>query len=154
MVPTSIDFEDVSLIEVPVRLGGESFTLREADGEATIRYRNAISNSIRVVDEKPTGVSNIADAEFLLLSLCLFKDVGKNVLVAPSYLKRLKGSVLRKLIEAVKEISGLGERKGDEEDVLKNGRPGTPAGSSSPSGSESPSESASRGSPTASTNST
>lgn len=120
----SMTFDDVTPMEVPVRIGDRQYILREADEGAACAYRNAIINSARTNDQgKVIGHDGLADVEPLLVSLCLYRANGEGKMAltkegAPdrSYLlgmagvKALPSRVVKPLFERAKQISGLDDR--------------------------------------------
>jgi hypothetical protein len=72
MTALELDFADLAPIEVPVKVNGvPKYVLVEASGAAAVAYRNMVSKAAKMVDGKVTGLDGIADAEPLLVSLCL-----------------------------------------------------------------------------------
>lgn len=120
-LPTSkslddLDFSDITPIELPVRINGKSYTLREATGDAACKYRNEMLKCTTLgPDGKPSTIRNMADVEPLLISLCLFDD--KNRMVHHSIIRSWPNRVQNKLYETAKRISELDEST--EEDLLK-----------------------------------
>lgn len=119
-----IVFDDITPIEVPVSIGGESYVLREASGEASCRYNNARSNCTKFVSGEFAGVSGpIADAEPRLVADCLFKISrtadGKAIYskVEEKTVRSWPARVQRALFQRAKEISRLDET--DEETAEK-----------------------------------
>jgi hypothetical protein len=67
-----LSFDDLTLREVPVQLGGRAYVLREATVEAACRYRNAVLRAGKLgPDGKVAYYDGLADVEPLLVSLCL-----------------------------------------------------------------------------------
>lgn len=103
--------------EVPVTLGKDKYILREAMGDAAVQYTNACIGSQRMDEEGNKRIVGIADAEPLLVSLCLFrldtqgnveKDrAGRDKHVELSLVRSWPAKVQRKLYETAKEISCL-----------------------------------------------
>ena len=68
-----MDLGDLAPVEVPVRIGGKDFVLVEASADAVKRFRaKAMQGVQRGEDGKITGLGGSAEAEPLLVSLCLF----------------------------------------------------------------------------------
>lgn len=67
---------DLEPKEIPVTLsskrGKKSYVLREPSTHAATRYRNATLSAAKMEDGKINGMDGLADAEPLLVSLCLF----------------------------------------------------------------------------------
>lgn len=113
----SLYFDDITSVEVPVSIGGKKYVLREADGDAACKYRNALLRSTKLgPDGRPSSIDGMADAEPLLVSLCLFEvydDKGqeKRRLVLPSTIRSWPARVLKALFKKVRDISDLEERE-------------------------------------------
>jgi hypothetical protein len=118
MAVQGINFDDLSLIEVPVSIEGKKYTLREASGGAAIQYRNAMLASTKLgPGGTVTSVSGMANIEPLLVSLCLFDEKGKRV--SEATIKNWPSRVLKTLFDRAKEISELDEDGGDLESLNK-----------------------------------
>ena len=101
------DFDSLEVIEIPVKMGGETYTLREASGDAAFKYRNMAMKCTKLgPDGKPSAVENIADIEPFLLSQCLFDS--KNKLVPIAKIRTWGNRTCQKLYAKVLEISELG----------------------------------------------
>jgi hypothetical protein len=145
-----LDFNDLSVIEVPVKVAGRNYVLREATEEAACRWRNHMLRATRIgQDGRPTGIGDLADSEPLLVSLCLFEAKEDGTAGAPVKLAAVKGwpsRVVGRLFAKAKQISELEEKEDRaaleqrlrditdklaalEEDPSKNGRDTTPASS-------------------------
>lgn len=113
-----ISFDDLTPIEIPVKLAGVSYTLREASAGAASKWRNFLLRSTKLSKEgKPVSIEGLADSEILLVSLCLFRaDTGKPV--STSTVATWPSKIVKVLFEKSKQISGLDE-KPDEEDEDK-----------------------------------
>ena len=146
-----LDF-DLTIKEVPVKMrekdkdGKEvvrEYVLREANGEASARYRSAQAACTDLKDGQPVKIHGIGGLEPLLVSLCLFevdkdKDgVIKGLKPVPeqrirSWPQRVQATLYRKAIE----ISELGDKDGDAEkkdkEQLGNERGSSTDGSDSP----------------------
>lgn len=71
----NLDFDSLSIIELPVRIDGEDYMLRELDGKGSVRHKNA-QMACTIIDPKtgkPAGLKNIGSLEPLLIHLCLFE---------------------------------------------------------------------------------
>jgi len=109
-----LDFSDLELQEVPIIFAGKNYTLREASGEAAVRYRNALTDSADIGEGgKVTRLKNIASVEPLLVSLCLFTESGKR-LSAQGVAQLFPARVLKKIFDTAMKISGLKEAEGKE----------------------------------------
>jgi len=122
-----LEFDSVLLITVPVTIAGQAYELREASGDASAKYRNAmLACSTLGPDGKPTKMEGLADVDFYLLSLCLFNMATGN-LVPECEIRSWPNRVCEVLIEELKEISGMSEQV--VEDSTKNSPDATTVGS-------------------------
>lgn len=118
-----LDFNDLTPIIIPVKMGGKNFHLVEASTDADCKYRNKQMQSAKLDKEgRPISVDNFADADPYLLSMCLFEVVGEEDNGDPKYRKvdekavrRWQASVVKKLVEKLKEISGMDKDDEPEE---------------------------------------
>lgn len=117
-----IVFDDLTLHEEKVMLGKDEYVLREASGEAATIYRNAMLKATKLGENgKPESLDGFADAEPLLVSLCLFKREGVGFgSVSVNVVKSWPSRVQKKLFERAKEISDLDET--DDIDKLREQR--------------------------------
>jgi hypothetical protein len=115
---TELNFDDITPQSIPVRIGGKSYVLKEATGEAACRYKNEIMRCGRLgADGKPNQVIGLADTEAFLVSLCLFEvdGEGKEKHVPVSLIKSWKSSVLDKLYKTCREMSGMDNDEKEDE---------------------------------------
>jgi hypothetical protein len=111
-------FDDLAPAEVPVRIGGERFVLREASGDAAAKYNNARMRAHKLQDGALVGLDGVGDLEPLLVSLCLYKadkdgglpltkagDADPRFLVPQEQIRRWKGNVQHALFDKAKELS-------------------------------------------------
>jgi hypothetical protein len=156
---SSLEWDDLEPIQVPVRVGQKRYVLREASEAAAATYRNAGLRSARMNDGKVVGIEGAADVQALLVSLCLFHFVaGKDgqqlpIPVSLEAVRSWPARVVLKLFERAKQISDLDETETREvlekrlaetqeklaalghvngEGAAKNLLPATPATSDSP----------------------
>ncbi len=111
-----VEFEEVDVV-IP---GGQNCVLRQASGEAAIKYRKQIMGGMRMEDGKVGGdVNSMASGEPLLVALCLFdKETGKNIQLA--VVESWPYPVMKKLYDKAMEISDLNpEDTKDAGDWLK-----------------------------------
>lgn len=136
------DFDDLAPWSRPFTYDGKPYLAREASADAARQFDNAKYRAGRWTDDGKTRVvEGLADAELVLLSLCVFevyehpKEGTKERPVAQVQLKTWPARVTRKLFEAIKEASQLDPPvKKDEEGSRKNGQPSsTSGGDTSPS---------------------
>lgn len=106
----AIIFEDLTQVEVPVTLGNVKYILREATGEAAVKYQNAVTKCSRFTDGEFSGIQgDLADTQPLLVSLCLFEaETGKPVSLAK--VKSWPYRVQKDLYTRAKLISDLDEK--------------------------------------------
>lgn len=128
---SEFDFSDLSVIEIPVSIDGKQYFLREADGEAEAKFRNALMEGVEIGPEgKPVRVRGSADAEPLLVHLCLWdKAYPEGRRVPLDRVKAWPSRVVRKLFNKAKEISEI-QTTSDKEDPSGNEPSGTTGGSS------------------------
>lgn len=116
-VSAEFDFDILEAVEIPVKVNGEIYTLREASGDAAFKFRNAAMKCTKLgPDGKPSSVENIADIEPLLISMCLFDSKDKPVPVAK--IRSWKSRICKKLYQQILEISELEETE-DEASLEK-----------------------------------
>lgn len=123
---TEFDFDNLVSAEIPVKVAGSSYTLKEASGKAAGTYRNACMAAITIGPTgKATAMKNLADVEPLLVSLCLFDENGRNVPL--STITAWPARIQKALFNKAKEISEL-EEVSDEKKLLEKALalPGAP----------------------------
>lgn len=104
--------EELNPREIPVSIGKEKYTLREASGEAAIRYRNACLACTTLGESgSPQTIRNLANVEPLLVHLCLWeKDAQGNERNVPeSKIRAMPNRIQKDLFQTAKEISHLVE---------------------------------------------
>ena len=112
----NFDGPDGSLetVEIPVKIDGKDYVLREADGAAATSYRNQLLASMKLgPDGKPSSIHGLASVEPMLVSRCLFDEKNKSV-----PLKVVEGwpsRVQKTLFAKAKEISMLQEEATDRD---------------------------------------
>jgi len=102
----------LELVEIPVKLNGADYVLREADEETAAMFNNARLAGIRLEDGKMAGLpSDIASLQSLLVSRCLFtvSPDGSKSRVDRGIVKGWPSRVVKPLFERAKEISDLDE---------------------------------------------
>jgi hypothetical protein len=119
-----LNFDDLAPVEVEVKVKGKKYILREATGHAAAQYRNAALKAAKMVDGKVVGMDGLADAEPLLVSLCLYEleDLGngKPPRERPVPVQVVRGwpaRLVTALFTKVRDISDLGE--GETAEVLE-----------------------------------
>lgn len=116
-ISTNFDFEDSPVIK-PRRFtyNDKEFEVREASCEAAENYRNSQLASITLgPNSKPQKIIGIASSESGLVNDCVFQitkdDQGNEVFsrLAKGYVKTWKNSVVKELLEWIKDVSNLNE---------------------------------------------
>lgn len=110
---------DLAVIEIPVKIGGKEFLLREASGEVHRNFTNARTNSLILGPNKSVvGYKNIADLDSFLVSLCLVELVrGEDDSVIherPTQLEQIRswpGRIGSDLYDKARKISKIDEDK-------------------------------------------
>lgn len=107
---------DLSFVEIPIDISGTKYTLREASSDIASKYRKFI------MDQKKSDgdgyKSGLADAEPLLVSMCLFDSEGKGVSV--DTIKKWPERIQKALFFKARDMSSLNETgKSDEDADLK-----------------------------------
>lgn len=112
---SQFDFDDLKVIEIPVKHEGKEYILREATAEASRQWRNAV---FRVSKRESSGEASVrdggADLETLLVHLCLWeqyehKGTIKERNVPLATIRSWRNRVVRPLFRTAAEISELGE---------------------------------------------
>lgn len=127
MSEESLEF-DLELKEIKVKIGAENYVLREATSEVAVKYRRFIISSRRT-DGKGYKV-DLAEAEPVLVSMCLFKEDGK--LAGEAFVKKLPERILKTLFIKARDMSKMNESgdKEEENEELKKLRKDSESGSS------------------------
>ena len=118
-IPTSINFDDLAPVQIPVTVKGVKYLLCEASGDAATKWRNANVAAARYDDGKMVGVDGIANSEPLLVSLCLcetnpdggvkYNKQGDPCFVPIRTIRAWPARIQRKLHDTIKQISDLDE---------------------------------------------
>lgn len=96
------------LKEVPVKLDGKSFTLRELGGEERDQYVDLINERLTISkDGEVESISQYAGIRSRLVSDSLFDSDGKNVSIEE--VGKYPSSVLQSLFEKAQELSAISE---------------------------------------------
>jgi len=110
-----LNFDSITLIEVPVTIAGKKYVLREADGNAAIAFRNAQLQYMHFSEDgKPQSMQGMAATETLLVSLCLVDEAGANV--PEQVIRKWPNRIQKTLYERAREISELDD---DTEEALE-----------------------------------
>jgi hypothetical protein len=125
METDELDF-DLTLREVPVKLGGRRYVLREATAAGACQYRNAVLRSTRLgPDGKPEYVDGLADAGPVLVAACLFELDGDGLRpVSLATVRAMPARVQELLFKRAQRLSEL-DQPTPETDAAKNGRSAT-----------------------------
>lgn len=131
----SFNVDDITLYEVHFNVGDKTYILREASGGAVIKYRNKLLQGAKIgPDGKPTAIGvEMADAEPLLVSLCVFETIedkdrlkvgdsdylphirldksGKPINVTMDVVTSWPHRLQRRLFDKIKEVSELDDRE-------------------------------------------
>lgn len=112
------DFSEDTFKEVPFKIGKETYTVREADGDASYKYRNKIIACTELgADGNAKSVKDIADVEPFLISMCLYDKDGK--LVPATVIRKFRAPVCKRLYELIKEISELDDGTANDVEGLE-----------------------------------
>lgn len=120
--PIVFSEEDIVPVEIPVTIGKEHFVLREASGDAAVKFQNARMNRLTIGENgKPSSFKNMGDLEPYLVSLCLFTAKRKepkldNILVPEVEIRSWKSHIQKKLFDTAKKISHID----DEVDTVES----------------------------------
>jgi hypothetical protein len=118
-----INFDDPTPASCDVTIGGVRYTLHEADGAASVEFRNAMLDATELgPDGKPQKLRGLASADPVLVSRCLRDDKGNPVSLQT--ILGWKASVYARLAAWVKDVSAL-----MAEGTPKNEEASTPDGS-------------------------
>ena len=104
-----------SRTEIPIKIDGETYTLKEADGQTARIYKNMLLQSAKTEKSGTRTFEGIADVEARLVSMCLFTETGSNV--SESKVLSWPHRVIKPIYEKAKEISCLDETEEDEEET-------------------------------------
>lgn len=116
-----VDFSDLTTIEITKKIGPHTYVIREASGDAACKYRNALMRSTKLgPDGKPSAYEGLADADPLLVSMCLFRLEGqkgneKYIPVSVGEVRAWPNKVQSYLVDKVRKISELGNEDNEEE---------------------------------------
>mgnify|MGYP001233653462 CR=1 FL=1 len=129
-----INFDDPTPASCDVTIGGQKYTLREADGTASVEYRNAMLDATELGEGgRPVRLHGFASADPALVSRCLRDPAGNLVPIA--VILSWKAEVYTRMADWVKDVSGM-----IVEARPKNGEKSTEGGSDSPVVLDSPSD--------------
>ncbi len=123
-------FDDLAPITVPVTIGTGTYLLKEATGDAACKFQNALLKATKLGPEgRPVSLEGLADAEPLLVSMCLFEvvkitnkagDVVTQERPVPLHVVRgWKNKVQKDLFNRIKVISDIGGEEETEAVLVK-----------------------------------
>jgi len=121
-----LQWDTVDLIELPVKIAGKEYVLKEASGDVAVTYRDALLACTTLGDNfKPSKIEGMASTEALLVSLCLFQVgvEGKQTPVSETVIRSWPNKIIKPLYNKAKEISELDEtEEGSDaaDDAAKN----------------------------------
>lgn len=111
-------YDDLETYVEEWRIKGESYLLYEASGEASTKHRNFVLSCRKYDGNGNLTVNNMAEAEPLLVSLCLKeKETGQAVHIAK--IKSWPERVQKDLFNRIKEISQLREAVPDADALIE-----------------------------------
>ncbi len=121
MNTSEMNFDDLTLIEVPVKIQGKKYVLREASGDAACKWRNMLLKSTKLgPDGRPTSIDGMADSDPYLVSLCLFEVTDKGDKAVPLHtIRAWPNRVQKDLCERAKAISCLEEQQDTKEALVE-----------------------------------
>lgn len=100
-------FDSLEPAVAPVKLAGKAYVMVEASEAAAAKYRNFAARQVKYTPEgKLAGVGDVADAQALLVSLCLFEAEGR-VPVPVQIVRGWPARVVGPLFEAAKRMGGI-----------------------------------------------
>jgi hypothetical protein len=112
-----IVYEDICRKEVPVKLGGTNYILKEGSAGAVKAYRNALITRASFDDKgKVTKLGGIADTESVLVAGCLFKVIPNGLhAVTLAEVEELPYYIIQDLFSRAKAMTrGLDEKHNEE----------------------------------------
>jgi hypothetical protein len=109
---TPIDIFDNLIAEVPVKIQGVDYILREADGEVSTIFQNAqIEGTTFNSAGETLSVKGLANIQPILVSLCLYTTDDIPIRVPINKVKSWPSRTVKLLFERAKEISLLNEQE-------------------------------------------
>lgn len=118
------DFDDLTPITENITLGGVKHVVCEASASAAVKWRDVAIRGARMVDGKVVGMDNMARAEPLLVSECLYTNEewsrgNKKRHVDIDEVMAFPNRVTAKLYNWIRDNSPDLEPKEDRESLLK-----------------------------------
>ena len=108
---------DITRMEIPVKIDGKNYILREASVKEAKQWRGSILASQFQKDGQQGLKPTLADSEPLLVSLCLTQEDG--AAVSKDVIETWPAKVVRRLFDKIKEISDLNEKPATLNDLEK-----------------------------------
>ena len=111
-------FEDLSIVEVSVKIAGEDYILREANGDIAAKYRNAVAACTKIgTGGRLSELQGVGDVEPKLVAWCLFKQTATVGLqaVPEATVRSWPNRIQRALFDRAKKIGHLEEEPLTEE---------------------------------------
>jgi hypothetical protein len=108
----TLDFSDLQPIEIPFKVNGVSYVLREASGGAVKVYTN---ERMKRITFGPTGkvvsTRDLAEVDYLLVSLCVKTSEEKDV--SQATVESWPNTMFKRILETTKEISGINKEESE-----------------------------------------
>ena len=105
--------------EVPVKVNGKSYILREADAGQVASFRNKATSGAVMENGKVVGMKGVGELNCYLVSLCLVVDDEKRTPVSLETIKKWPSKVVEKLADEAARISELKDEEETEETLSK-----------------------------------
>lgn len=124
-------FEDLKPVEVPVRVHGRKYLLREASEGAYSEYRNFMARNVKLGEAadgttRVTSAENVFDAVTVLLGGCLFGPLDERggppeQPVGRAFVQGLPRRVTEPLFDRARQISNI-DQPADPDKLEEQGR--------------------------------
>lgn len=115
----TLDFDDLAPRQQSLTINGKAYSLRECDEDGRRQWQNAKYRASRLTDGKLTSIEGMADTDSLLVSLCLFEQVGNsgdNFRPVPlQNVRKWPPRVVKRLYEAAVQMSELDQEETAEQ---------------------------------------
>lgn len=113
-----IDFDTIEEIQIPVKIKGKNYTLREATGDVASDYINARYKRVTYsADGRSRKLGDMGDLQPLLVSGCLYDEDGEQV--DEDLIRSWPARVQRTLFERATEISQIDADNNTVREMLK-----------------------------------
>jgi hypothetical protein len=101
-----LNFSDPTPAVRDVTIGGARYAVHEADGTASVEYRNAMLDATELgVDGRPCRLHGLASADPVLVSRCLRDEKGAPVPLAT--ILGWRAEIYSRLAAWIKDVSGI-----------------------------------------------